>query len=515
MKKTYKPVALIIMDGWGIRENAYGNAVVLGNTPNYDKWNRELERSVLDASGEAVGLPEGQMGNSEVGHLNLGAGRIVYQDLTRINLAIRDGSFNRIPALTEALTKVKAGGHKLHVVGLFGPGGVHSHSDHLFAILDLANAQEVEPILHIITDGRDTPPHSSLEFLKPLEAYQEKKSVVVASVSGRYYTMDRDKRWARTVTGYDVIAKHEGVEGRTAVSPRAAIEQAHAAGTTDEFILPVAIECDRDVTIQPGDAILFYNFRADRMRQLVTAFAFPDFDGFARDYIPDLTLLTLTNYDPSYPVQVLFPDVELVNVLAEVIGNAGLKQFHAAETEKYAHVTYFFNGGAETPFANEERHLEPSPKVPTYDLQPEMSAEPLTEAILKRLETHDDDFILVNFANPDMVGHTGVLEAAIKAVEAVDECVGRLVAAITAKGGVACVTADHGNCDRMIDPFTGTPHTFHTTQPVAFFVIGHDGYVNLTPRGKLADVAPTVLALMGLPQPEEMTGRSLLEYTGK
>ncbi len=515
MKKTYKPVALIIMDGWGIRENAYGNAVVLGNTPNYDRWNRELERSVLDASGEAVGLPEGQMGNSEVGHLNLGAGRIVYQDLTRINLAIRDGSFGRIPALTEALAKVKAGGHKLHVIGLFGSGGVHSHSDHLFAILDLANAQAVEPILHILTDGRDTPPHSSLEFLKPLEAYQEKKRVVVASVSGRYYTMDRDKRWARTVTGYDVIAKHEGVEGKTAVSPRAAIEQAHAEGTTDEFILPVAIECDRDVTIQPGDAILFYNFRADRMRQLVTAFAFPDFDGFARDYIPDLTLLTLTNYDPSYPVQLLFPDVELVNVLAEVIGSAGLKQFHAAETEKYAHVTYFFNGGAETPFANEERHLEPSPKVPTYDLQPEMSAYPLTEAILKRLETHDDDFILVNFANPDMVGHTGVLEAAVKAVEAVDECVGRLVEAIVAKGGVACVTADHGNCDRMIDPFTGTPHTFHTTQPVAFFVIGHDGYINLTPRGKLADVAPTVLALMGQPQPEEMTGRSLLEYTGK
>jgi 2,3-bisphosphoglycerate-independent phosphoglycerate mutase len=516
MKKSYKPAALIIMDGWGIRENAYGNAVILGHTPNYDQWNRELERSVLDASGEAVGLPEGQMGNSEVGHLNLGAGRVVYQDLTRINLAIRDGSFGRIPALVETLAQVRKEGHKLHVIGLFGPGGVHSHSDHLFAILDMANAQGVEPILHLITDGRDTPPHSSLEFLKPLEVYQQTKSAQVASVSGRYYTMDRDKRWARTVIGYDVITKHVGFEGRTAVSARAAIEQAHAEGTTDEFILPAAIECPgRDVTIRPGDAIVFYNFRADRMRQLVTAFSFPDFAGFIRDYIPGLSLLTLTNYDPSYPVRVLFPEVALVNVLAEVVSAAGLKQFHAAETEKYAHVTYFFNGGAETPFANEERHLESSPKVPTYDLQPEMSAPLLTDAILKRLESHDDDFILVNFANPDMVGHTGVLAAAIKAVETVDECVGRLVAAIVAKGGVACVTADHGNCDRMIDPFTGTPHTFHTTQPVAFFVIGHDGYLNLTPRGKLADVAPTVLALMGLPQPIEMTGRSLLEYTGK
>jgi 2,3-bisphosphoglycerate-independent phosphoglycerate mutase len=516
MTKQYRPVALIIMDGWGIRENAFGNAVVLGNTPNYDKWNRELERSVLDASGEAVGLPEGQMGNSEVGHLNLGAGRIVYQDLTRINLAIRDGSFARLPTLVAALDKVKAGGHKLHVIGLFGSGGVHSHSGHLFAVLDMANAHGVEPILHIITDGRDTPPHSSLEFLKPLEAYQQTKNVIVASVSGRYYTMDRDKRWARTAMGYEVIANHIGHEGRTAVSARAAIEQSHAEGATDEFVLPIAIETGgKDVTIQPGDVIIFYNFRADRMRQLVTIFAFPTFDGFARDYIPDLTLLTMTNYDSTYPVQVLFPDVELVNVLAEVVSNAGLKQFHAAETEKYAHVTYFFNGGAETPYAREERHLEASPKVPTYDLQPEMSAEPLTEAILQRIAEHDDDFILVNFANPDMVGHTGVLEAAIKAVETVDGCVGRLVAAIVAKGGVACVTADHGNCDRMIDPFTGGPHTFHTTQPVAFFVIGYDGYINLTPRGKLADVAPTILELMGLDQPAEMTGVSLLEHTGK
>jgi 2,3-bisphosphoglycerate-independent phosphoglycerate mutase len=514
MTKTYKPVALFILDGWGIREKEEGNAVVLGKTPNYDKWNRELERSVLDASGEAVGLPEGQMGNSEVGHLNLGAGRIVYQDLTRINLAIKDGSFAKIPALTAAIDKVKASGRNLHVIGLFGPGGVHSHIDHMFAILEMANAHGLDPVLHLITDGRDTPPESSEEFLTPLEAYQQQHKVTIASVSGRYYTMDRDKRWQRTVMGYNVIAKHEGYEGRTAVSARAAIEQAHAEGVTDEFVLPVAIDCDRDVTIRPGDAVLFYNFRADRMHQPVSAFAFPDFDGFERDFIPDLTLLTMTNYSDDYPVQVLFPEIELVNVLADVLSQKGLQQFHAAETEKYAHVTYFFNGGVETPYPGEDRHLQPSPKVATYDLQPEMSAPELTAAVLKRIETHDDDFILVNFANPDMVGHTGVLEAAIKAVETVDGCAAQLVEAVVAKGGVACVTADHGNCDRMIDKFTGNPHTFHTTQPVAFFVIGYDGYINLIPRGKLADVAPTILELMGVAQPLEMTGKSLLKYTG-
>ncbi|MCA9970215.1 MAG: 2,3-bisphosphoglycerate-independent phosphoglycerate mutase [Anaerolineales bacterium] len=514
--KAYRPVALIILDGWGIRENAAGNAVVLGDTPNYDRWNRELERSVLDASGEAVGLPEGQMGNSEVGHLNLGSGRIIYQDLTRINLAIRDGSFAKTPALVQAMTSAKEKQGKVHLVGLFGPGGVHSHSSHMFALLDLAHAYGLTPVLHLITDGRDTPPESSLDFLEALEAYQEQKDVTVASVSGRYYTMDRDKRWPRTQMGYEVIANHQGHEGRTAATAREAIAASHAAGVTDEFVKPVAIETNgRDVTIQPGDSVIFYNFRADRMRQPVTAFAFRDFDGFERDFIDDLFLVTMTNYDDTYPVEVAFPEQEIRNVLAEVLSARGLRQFHAAETEKYAHVTYFFNGGVETPYEGEERHLEPSPKVATYDLQPEMSAEPLTDALLARLESADDDFILVNYANPDMVGHTGVLEAAIKAVETVDACAGRLVEAIVAKGGVACVTADHGNCDRMIDLYTGKPHTYHTTQPVAFFVIGHDGYLNLRPRGILADVAPTLLALLGIDQPEEMLGMSLIETSGK
>lgn len=511
MSKPYRPVALIILDGWGIREMAEGNAVVLGNTPTYDRWNRELERSVLDASGEAVGLPEGQMGNSEVGHLNLGAGRIVYQDLTRIDLAIRDQSFFDNQVLLDAINGVKARGTKLHLIGLFGEGGVHSQSRHLYALLEAAKHHHVEPIIHVITDGRDTPPESGLGFAQKLETYLADHPGVVASVCGRYYTMDRDKRWPRTEKGYRVITQHQGEEGRTADSLIAALQAAYAAGVTDEFVLPVAINVgDKNVKVEPGDCLLFYNFRADRMRQIVTAFLKPDFDGFARDFITDLHLVTMTQYADDLPTAVLFPDVDLANPLAEVLSKAGLHQFHAAETEKYAHVTYFFNGGKEKQFAGEERYLEPSPKVPTYDQQPEMSARPLTEALLKRLQEHNDDFILVNFANPDMVGHTGVLAAAIKAVETVDECAGRLVAAINAKGGIALVTADHGNCERMINLETGEPHTYHTTQPVALFVIG-DGYRNLRPRGILADVAPTVLDLLGVEQPAEMTGRSLLQ----
>ena len=506
-----RPVALIILDGWGIREKEDGNSVVLGQTPNYDRWMRTLERSIVDASGEAVGLPEGQMGNSEVGHLNLGAGRIVYQDLTRINLAIRDGSFFSNEVLTHAIDETAARKTKLHVIGLFGEGGVHSHSDHMYAILRLAAQRGIEPVLHVITDGRDTPPESGLRFASKLDEFLSSNPGVVASVCGRYYTMDRDRRWARTEKGYRVIAKHEGEEGRTADSLIAALETSYAEGVTDEFILPVALDVEgKDVTVQPGDCLVFYNFRADRMRQIVRTFMFPDFDGFEREFIPDLRIITMTSYEDDFAAPVIFPEQDINDPLAGVLSGLGLKQFHAAETEKYAHVTYFFNGGKEEPFEGEDRHLEPSPKVPTYDLQPEMSAYPLTEAVLERLATDDDDFILVNFANPDMVGHTGVLEAAIKAVEAVDECAGRLVDAIVAKGGVAIVTADHGNCERMIDHQTGEPHTYHTTQPVSLFVIGTKEYINLRPRGKLADVSPTVLDLMGIGKPEIMTGLSLI-----
>ncbi len=506
-----KPVALIILDGWGIREREHGNAVVQAKTPNFDRWLRNHERAVLDASGEAVGLPDGQMGNSEVGHLNLGAGRIVYQDLTRINLAIRNGTFFEIPTLVNAIQQVKARGGKLHLIGLLGEGGVHSHDSHLYALIKRANQSGVEPVLHLITDGRDTPPNSAIEFAAKLDAFLQIHPGVVASVCGRYYTMDRDKRWPRVQKGYDDIALHRGEEGATAVSVQAALQASYDNGITDEFVLPVAIDVgDRNVKVEPGDCLIFTNFRADRMRQIVTAFLFPDFNGFPHAYIPDLHILTMTSYEDTFNVDVIFPEQEITNPLAEVLSKAGRQQFHAAETEKYAHVTYFFNGGLETPFPGEERHLEPSPKVPTYDLQPEMSAYPLATAVLNRLHTHDDDFILVNFANPDMVGHTGVLAAAIKAVEAVDECAGKLVDAIVAKGGVALVTADHGNCEIMINEQTGGPHTYHTTQPVHFFAIGAENYW-LRPRGILADVAPTVLALLGIAQPEEMTGRSLIE----
>lgn len=508
---SYKPVALIILDGWGIREMEHGNAVAQARTPNYHSWLRTRERAILDASGEAVGLPDGQMGNSEVGHLNLGAGRIVYQDLTRINLAIQEGQFDQQPALLNAVDQVKKNNGKLHFIGLLGEGGVHSHQNHLYALLQMAEAAEIDPIVHIISDGRDTPPQSGLLFTQKLEKYLETHPGVIASLSGRYYTMDRDKRWERTAIGYRVIANHEGFEGATAVSASVALEKSYSEGITDEFVLPVAIDVDqRNVQVESGDCLIFYNFRADRMRQLVQIFALEDFAGFDRPFIPNLQLVTMTNYEDSFPVQVIFPEIELKNVLAEVISAAGLKQLHAAETEKYAHVTYFFNGGNETPFLGEDRYLQQSPKVATYDLQPEMSAYELTEAILQRLRDYDDDFILVNFANPDMVGHTGVLEAAVRAVETVDECAGQLVEAIVQKGGAALVTADHGNCEIMINEKTDEPHTYHTTQPVSFFVLCNN-YVWLRPRGKLADVAPTILHLMGIEQPPEMSGRSLVE----
>jgi 2,3-bisphosphoglycerate-independent phosphoglycerate mutase len=508
---NYKPVALIILDGWGIREMEHGNAVTQANTPNYDGWLRDGERTILDASGQAVGLPDGQMGNSEVGHLNLGAGRVVYQDLTRINLAIENDNFQQQATLVESLAYLQETGGKLHVIGLLGSGGVHSHQDHMYAVLRFAEANGIEPIVHLITDGRDTPPRSGLAYAQKLEDYLVEHAGVVASVSGRYYTMDRDKRWPRTQKGYRVIVNHEGEAGATALSATAAIQQAYAADVTDEFILPVAIETGaKNVQVAAGDCLIFYNFRADRMRQLVTSLAFADFDGFERDFVKNLRIVTMTEYDETFPVEVIFPQAEITNPLAEVISKAGWPQFHAAETEKYAHVTYFFNGGGEVPFPGEERHLQPSPQVATYDLQPGMSARELTEAVVARLQSHDDAFILVNYANPDMVGHTGVLQAAVQAVETVDACVARLVRAIVAKGGVALVTADHGNAERMIDETTGTPHTYHTTQPVSFFVIGDGTYFNLRPRGSLADVAPTVLHLLGLAQPEEMTGRSLV-----
>lgn len=501
-----KPVLLMILDGWGLRTMEHGNAVVQAHTPNYDRWTTERERTVLDASEEAVGLIPDQMGNSEVGHLNLGAGRVVYQDISRINNAIRNSSFFK----HDILNALVEDHQRVHLVGLLGPGGVHAHDDHLYALLRFLDGQEgVRPILHIITDGRDTPPDSAASFLTSLRGYiaENDLEVDIATLSGRYYAMDRDKRWERTTKAYQAMVNQEG---NTAATPEEAIEASHAEDVSDEFIVPTVIGEDDTLAIQAGDGIIFYNFRADRMRQIVRLFTGQPFED--RPEVPtldDLGLVTMTTYADDLAVQVLYPLEVVQRPLAQILAEEGRTQFHIAETEKYPHVTYFFNGRTETPFDGEERKIIPSPKVATYDLQPEMSAHKVTETILERIATHDDDFLLLNFANPDMVGHTGSLEAAIKACEVVDEYAGRVVEAIVEKGGAAIVTADHGNADRMVDEFSGGAHTYHTTNPVPMFIIT-DGYVGQRPRGRLADVAPTILHLLGIPKPPEMTGRTMI-----
>lgn len=510
----YKPVMLMILDGWGLRTCVEGNAVVQGNTPHYDKWNTTFERSVIDASGEAVGLVAEQMGNSEVGHLNLGAGRIVYQDISRIDNAVHNGSLSAHPLLIGALEKVRANNGKLHLIGLLGAGGVHAIDRHQFALLSIAHESGLRPVVHVITDGRDTPPNSGIDFLAEMEQFLRHGGIeaTIATVGGRYYIMDRDKRWERTAKAYSALVKGEG---ERAASPEQAIRQSYEAGTTDEFILPTVIESGKPGLVEPGDCLLFFNFRADRMRQIVRLFAFESFEGRPNvGFVPDLTILTMTQYEENFPADVLFPMEIVSNPLAEVISDAGKKQFHMAETEKYPHVTYFFNGRREEPFEGEERHIVPSPKVATYDLQPEMSAPEAARIMLDRIRNQDDDFLLINFANPDMVGHTGSLPAAIRAVETVDELAGQLVEAVVAKGGAAIVTADHGNCEVMVDPFSKEPHTYHTTNPVTLHVIG-EGISALRARGILADVAPTILDLMGLAQPPEMTGVTLIKQPDK
>lgn len=507
---TKKPIMLVIMDGWGIREMEEGNAVLLANTPNYDRWYRTQERTVVDASEQAVGLIQGQMGNSEVGHLNLGAGRVVYQDITRIYNAIEEDNLKQAPEIQNALDRVKKGG-KLHLIGLVSDGGVHSHIDHLMALLDIARAEDVAPVLHIITDGRDTPTQSGIGFVKQIEDHiAEYEDAVIGSVTGRYYAMDRDKRWERTHSAYQAMVNHQA--DHQASSATDAIQASYDNDVTDEFILPTVIGDAAGKTIDAGDAIIFYNFRADRMRQIVTMFTLPDnVSGVDYATVDDLYIATMTSYMDELPVDVFFRKDNLENTLAETLSKAGKQQYHTAETEKYPHVTFFFNGGREAPFAGETHTVIQSPRdVATYDEKPEMSAPELAATTLKRIQEEDDDFILINFANPDMVGHTGSVEAAIKAVETVDYYTGQLVDAVIAKGGVAIVTADHGNCERMVELSTGEAHTYHTTNPVSLFVLG-DGYYLLRPRGKLADVAPTILDLLGLEQPVEMTGVSLID----
>ncbi len=513
---TPKPVLLAILDGWGERAETEGNGVKLAHTPNVTHWRATRPWTLIRAAEKYVGLPMGQMGNSEVGHLNLGAGFVVRQDITLIDDSIADGSFYTNPVLNGAIDHAEQHGSALHLIGLLGSGGVHSHIEHQKAVLELARRRGFARVfIHLFTDGRDTMPHSSLEFLTDLEASMAQTGVGrIASVVGRYYAMDRDKRWERTQMAYDLLT--QGV-GQPFESARAAIRASHEAGVTDEFIKPaVIVDNGQPVSvIRAGDAVVFFNFRSDRARQISHAFITPTFAGFAREQLSDLYYVGMTDYEKELPLKVAFQNDDVQNPLARVISEAGRTQLHTAETEKYPHVTFFFNGGREQPHANEDWRIVPSPKdVPTYDLKPQMSAAGVRDVVLEAVRSEKYDFILVNFANPDMVGHTGSIPAVITACETVDACIGAIVPEVLARGGVALVTADHGNAELMIDPTTGGPHTAHTTNLVQFIVLADEaaglGPITLREGGKLADVAPTVLKLMGIAPAPQMTGQSLV-----
>jgi 2,3-bisphosphoglycerate-independent phosphoglycerate mutase len=514
-----RPVVLIVMDGYGCNPNPEGNAVETAKRPILRELWATCPHTELRASGLAVGLPEGQMGNSEVGHLNLGAGKVVYQDFTRISKAIEDGTFYDNPVLRRAMQHVQKHGSALHIMGLIGMGGVHAYPTHLYACLEVARREGVERVyVHAIADGRDTPPTDGLEAVRQVEAEARRIGAgQIATVSGRYYAMDRDKRWQRTQLAYDAMVHGQGPRARSAGE---AVQHSYDQGVTDEFILPTVIvrgDGSPVATIGVHDAAIFFNFRTDRPRQLVRALTLPEFGEFDRGrVIEDLFFVTMTEYEKDLPVHVAFRTEDVPVPLARVLSEAGLKQLHAAETEKYAHVTFFFNGGREQPFPGEDRILVPSPReVGTYDKKPEMSGPLVAEQTAQAIDTGQYDFVLVNFANADMVGHTGVMEAAIKAVETVDAGVGRVVDAAVRQGGAVLITADHGNAEQMIDYVTGGPFTSHTIQfPVPFILVpdGHERlkHVRLRP-GVLADVAPTVLALMSIPQPADMEGTSLIE----
>ena len=512
---SVRPVALVVLDGWGYREDATANAIALAETPNWDHLMGSVPHTLIEASGRRVGLPEGQMGNSEVGHMNLGAGRVVEQDLVRIGAAIETGAFFTNPALVAACRDAASRRVTLHLMGLLGHGGVHALDKHLFALLDLANRAGVATVaVHGMTDGRDTPPNSARGFLVELqhEIAKYPGRAVLATLGGRYFGMDRDHRWPRTEKWYRAIVSGTGT-ATTAATVAASLDAAYATGTTDEFIEPLVLH-DASGALTPrltdGDVVICFNFRSDRMRQLCDALTSPTFDGFNIDGRPRLSVTTMMEYDPTFTYPVAFPNKQLTNMVGEVIANAGMTQLRTAETEKYPHVTFFFNGGREAPFAGEERRMVPSPKVATYDLQPEMSAAGICDGLVDALETRKYDFILCNFANCDMVGHTGSLPAAIAAVQAVDACIGRILIAAEKGGARVIFTADHGNADVMVDPVTGAPHTAHTTNPVPLLIVDPDGAVPLRAGGALCDVGPTVLELLGLTIPSEMGGRTLL-----
>lgn len=508
-----KPTVLLILDGYGLNEKEEGNAIKQAKTPVMDRLMKEYPFVQGSASGMSVGLPDGQMGNSEVGHLNMGAGRIVYQELTRITKEIEEGTFFENEALVKAMENVKKNDSALHFYGLLSDGGVHSHNTHMYGVLEMAKKFGIEKVyFHAFLDGRDTPPASAADYMQQMVDKMAEIGVgEVASVSGRYYAMDRDTNWDRTEKAYVALTKGEGVK---ATDPVQAIKDSYAQDVTDEFMLPTVIEKDGKpvATIQDNDSVVFCNFRPDRARQITRAFCADDFDGFNREKKLDLVYVCFTEYDVTIPnTDIAFKKEEIVNTFGEWIANNGMKQARIAETEKYAHVTFFFNGGIEEPNKNEDRVLVDSPKyVPTYDKKPRMSVYTVCDELSKAIVDGDYDVIICNFANPDMVGHTGVLPAAIKAIEAIDECVGEVVNFVEQVGGQMFITADHGNAEQLIDYETGEPHTAHTTNPVPFILVNADPGVKLAEGGVLADIVPTMIDMMGMEQPKEMTGHSLL-----
>ncbi|OLS03838.1 2,3-bisphosphoglycerate-independent phosphoglycerate mutase [Tissierella creatinophila] len=504
-----KPVSLIILDGWGIGKDYPGNAITLGNTPNFDRLMKENPNTTLDASGIAVGLPIGQMGNSEVGHINIGSGRVIYQELPRITNAIEDGSFFEKKEFLSAIENAKKNNSKVHLIGLVSDGGVHSHVKHLYGLLELMKRKDFSDVyVHAILDGRDVQPTDGRGQIEELEAKMKEIGVgKIATVSGRYYTMDRDKRWERTKLGYDAIVHGEGLKEASAIK---AIEDSYKVGVTDEFIMPTVIENNGKpvAKIEDGDSVIFFNFRPDRARQITRAIVDTDFDGFDRGKKVNTFYVSMTQYDKTIShVMVAYTSEPPINTLSQYVSLNGLNQLKMAETEKYAHVTFFFNGGIEEPYINEDRVLIPSPKVATYDLQPEMSAKSIKENLIERIKMDKYDLIVVNFANPDMVGHTGVIPAVVKSVETVDMCLGEVLKVIEEKGGSALITADHGNSEELLDD-EGKPVTAHTTNKVPLIYVGEEK-IKLK-EGRLSDLAPTLLELMGLESPKEMTGKSLI-----
>ena len=515
MAKRPKPIVLTVLDGWGYRAETKGNAIAIARKPNYDRLLAEFPNTLINTSGPPVGLPDGQMGNSEVGHLNIGAGRVVQMDITRIDQAIATGALLENTLLLEAMKRGRE--RQLHLMGLVSDGGVHSQLEHVFALLRMAQKNKVERVfVHVFLDGRDTPPNSGIEYLRRLQQKMRELGVGrIASLSGRYYAMDRDNRWERVERAYNAAV--HGESEKRATDAVEAVKQGYEQGVTDEFMLPVVMTDGAGASAKPvgcirdEDAVVFFNFRADRARQMTKAIAEPGFDQFTEASRPrDLLYIAMTQYDKNWPwLRFLFGPEKLEQILAQVFTEAGFRNLRCAETEKYAHVTYFFNGGVEKPFPGEERALVASPKVATYDLMPEMSAAGITDTIVKAIEKGEFDAIVMNFANADMVGHSGKLEPTIKAVETVDACLGRIFQSLRPRGGAWIITADHGNAETMIDPITGGPHTYHTTNPVPFILLEEDGRVRLQPGGALRDIAPTLLGVLGIPQPGEMTGRDL------